>query len=93
LSPRIRESLRRTIENVVRIEGRPVNTERAGVFSLTDLVRQSLRIRPDRLVVGEVRRAEICDLLTAMNTGHEGGCGTVHANSTADIPARLAALA
>ena len=48
---------------------------------------------PDRLVVGEVRGAEICDLLTAMNTGHEGGCGTVHANSTADIPARLEALA
>jgi pilus assembly protein CpaF len=44
-------------------------------------------------VVGEVRGAEICDLLTAMNTGHEGGCGTVHANSTADIPARLEALA
>ena len=50
-------------------------------------------MRPDRLVVGEVRGAEICDLLTAMNTGHEGGCGTVHANSTADIPARLEALA
>jgi pilus assembly protein CpaF len=50
-------------------------------------------MRPDRLVVGEVRGAEICDLLTAMNTGHEGGCGTVHANSTADIPSRLEALA
>ena len=50
-------------------------------------------MRPDRLVVGEVRGAEIVDLLTAMNTGHEGGCGTVHANSTADIPARLEALA
>jgi pilus assembly protein CpaF len=50
-------------------------------------------MRPDRLVVGEVRGAEICDLLTAMNTGHEGGCGTVHANSTADVPARLEALA
>ena len=50
-------------------------------------------MRPDRLVVGEVRGAEICDLLTAMNTGHEGGCGTVHANSAADVPARLEALA
>ena len=79
--------------HVVRIEGRPANTELAGVITLTDLVRQSLRMRPDRLVVGEVRGAEICDLLTAMNTGHEGGCGTVHANSTADIPARLEALA
>ena len=79
--------------HVVRIEGRPANTELAGAISLTDLVRQSLRMRPDRLVVGEVRGAEICDLLTAMNTGHEGGCGTVHANSTADVPARLEALA
>ena len=79
--------------HVVRIEGRPANTELTGAISLTDLVRQSLRMRPDRLVVGEVRGAEICDLLTAMNTGHEGGCGTVHANSTADIPARLEALA
>jgi len=79
--------------HVVRIEGRPANTELTGAVSLTDLVRQSLRMRPDRLVVGEVRGAEICDLLTAMNTGHEGGCGTVHANSTADIPARLEALA
>jgi pilus assembly protein CpaF len=79
--------------HVVRIEGRPANTEHAGAITLTDLVRQSLRMRPDRLVVGEVRGAEICDLLTAMNTGHEGGCGTVHANSTADIPARLEALA
>jgi len=59
--------------DVVRIEGRPANTELAGAISLTDLVRQSLRMRPDRLVVGEVRGAEICDLLTAMNTGHEGG--------------------
>jgi pilus assembly protein CpaF len=79
--------------HVVRIEGRPANTEHAGAITLTDLVRQSLRMRPDRLVVGEVRGAEICDLLTAMNTGHEGGCGTVHANSTADVPARLEALA
>ena len=79
--------------HVVRIEGRPANTELTGAISLTDLVRQSLRMRPDRLVVGEVRGAEICDLLTALNTGHEGGCGTVHANSTADIPARLEALA
>ena len=79
--------------HVIRIEGRPANSELAGAISLTDLVRQSLRMRPDRLVVGEVRGAEICDLLTAMNTGHEGGCGTVHANSPADVPARLEALA
>ncbi len=79
--------------HVVRLEGRPANAELAGSVTLTDLVRQSLRMRPDRLVVGEVRGAEICDLLTAMNTGHEGGCGTVHANSAADVPARLEALA
>jgi pilus assembly protein CpaF len=75
------------------MEGRPANAELAGAITLTDLVRQSLRMRPDRLVVGEVRGPEICDLLTAMNTGHEGGCGTVHANSAADVPARLEALA
>lgn len=79
--------------HVIRLEGRPANAELAGAVTLTDLVRQSLRMRPDRLVVGEVRGAEICDLLTAMNTGHEGGCGTVHANSAADVPARLEALA
>jgi pilus assembly protein CpaF len=79
--------------HVVRLEGRPANAELAGAVTLTQLVRQSLRMRPDRLVVGEVRGAEICDLLTAMNTGHEGGCGTVHANSAADVPARLEALA
>ena len=79
--------------HVVRMESRPANAELAGAITLTDLVRQSLRMRPDRLVVGEVRGREICDLLTAMNTGHEGGCGTVHANSPADVPARLEALA
>ena len=79
--------------HVVRLEGRPTNAELAGAVTLTDLVRQSLRMRPDRLVVGEVRGAEIADLLTAMNTGHEGGCGTVHANSALDVPARLEALA
>ena len=57
------------------------------------LVRQALRMRPDRLVVGEVRGAEVADLLAALNTGHEGGCGTLHANSAADVPARIEALA
>lgn len=79
--------------HVVRLEGRPANAENEGAIALTVLVRQALRMRPDRLVVGEVRGAELCDLLTAMNTGHEGGCGTVHANSAADLPARLEALA
>lgn len=79
--------------HVVRLEARPPNAEGAGAVTLTDLVRQALRMRPDRVVVGEVRGAEICDLLRALNTGHEGGCGTVHANSAEDVPARLEALA
>ena len=57
------------------------------------LVRQALRMRPDRLVVGEVRGGEVVELLAALNTGHEGGCGTLHANSARDVPARLEALA
>lgn len=80
-------------DHVVRMECRPANTEGAGAVAMTDLVKQALRMRPDRLVVGEVRGPELCDLLTAMNTGHEGGCGTVHANSVTDLPARLEALA
>lgn len=76
----------------LRLEARPANAEGAGAVTLTQLVRQALRMRPDRLVVGEVRGAEIADLLSALNTGHEGGCGTVHANSAADVPARLEAL-
>lgn len=79
--------------HVVRLEARPPNAEGAGAVTMTDLVRQALRMRPDRVVLGEVRGAEICDLLLALNTGHEGGCGTVHANSAADVPARLEALA
>jgi len=79
--------------HVIRLEARPANAEGAGAVTLTQLVRQALRMRPDRLVVGEVRGAEIADLLSALNTGHEGGCGTVHANSAADVPARLEALA
>jgi len=76
----------------VRLEARPANAEGAGAVTLTDLVRQALRMRPDRLVVGEVRGAELVDLLGALNTGHEGGCGTVHANSADAVPARLEAL-
>lgn len=79
--------------HVVRLEGRPPNIEGSGTVRLSDLVRQALRMRPDRVVVGEVRGAEVVDLLAALNTGHEGGCGTVHANSAADVPARLEALA
>ena len=78
--------------HVVRLEARPPNVEGSGEISMRELVRQALRMRPDRLVVGEVRGAEVVDLLSALNTGHEGGCGTVHANSAADVPARLEAL-
>ncbi|WP_138900609.1 TadA family conjugal transfer-associated ATPase [Streptomyces albidochromogenes] len=78
--------------HVVRLESRPPNQEGAGQVTLRDLVRQALRMRPDRLVVGEVRGAEVTELLAALNTGHEGGCGTVHANAAADVPARLEAL-
>jgi pilus assembly protein CpaF len=78
--------------HVVRLEARPANQEGAGQVALDDLVRQALRMRPDRLVVGEVRGAEVTDLLAALNTGHEGGCGTLHANAAGDVPARLEAL-
>ncbi|HET7683599.1 MAG TPA: TadA family conjugal transfer-associated ATPase [Marmoricola sp.] len=79
--------------HVVALEARPANIEGAGAVPLHVLVRQALRMRPDRLVVGEVRGAEVVDLLAAMNTGHEGGCGTIHANSAADVPARIESLA
>lgn len=78
--------------HVISLEGRPANVEGAGEVTLRQLVRQALRMRPDRLVVGEVRGAEVVDLLAAMNTGHEGGCGTIHANSAADVAARFEAL-
>ncbi|MEW2356503.1 TadA family conjugal transfer-associated ATPase [Spirillospora sp. NPDC029432] len=78
--------------HVVRLEARPPNVEQAGGVTLHDLVRQALRMRPDRLVVGEVRGSEVASLLNALNTGHEGGCGTLHANTAADVPARLEAL-
>ncbi|MGI9062568.1 MAG: TadA family conjugal transfer-associated ATPase [Pseudonocardiaceae bacterium] len=79
--------------HVVRLSARSANVEGAGAVTLRDLVRQALRMRPDRLVVGEVRGAEVCELLAALNTGHDGGAGTLHANSPAEVPARLEALA
>jgi pilus assembly protein CpaF len=78
--------------HVVRLLTRPPNVEGVGQVTLRDLVRQALRMRPDRLVVGEVRGAEVVDLLAALNTGHDGGCGTLHANRPAEVPARLEAL-
>nr|WP_221634415.1 TadA family conjugal transfer-associated ATPase [Nocardioides luti] len=79
--------------HVVGLESRPANIEGAGAVDLRTLVRQALRMRPDRLVVGEVRGGEVVELLAALNTGHEGGCGTLHANSALDVPARIEALA
>lgn len=87
------EELRPRHPHVVRLVARPANIEGAGGVVLRDLVRQALRMRPDRLVVGEVRGAEVCDLLAALNTGHDGGAGTVHANSAGEVPARMEALA
>ena len=78
--------------HVVRLQSRPANVEGRGEIGLTSLVRQSLRMRPDRLVVGEVRGAEVREMLAALNTGHEGGCGTLHANTGADVVARFEAL-
>jgi pilus assembly protein CpaF len=78
--------------HVVRLQSRPANVEGRGEIGLTSLVRQSLRMRPDRLVVGEVRGAEVREMLAALNTGHEGGCGTLHANTAADVVARFEAL-
>ncbi len=87
------EELRPRHPHVVRLVARPANIEGAGGVGLRELVRQALRMRPDRLVVGEVRGAEVCDLLAALNTGHDGGAGTVHANSAREVPARIEALA
>lgn len=78
--------------HVVRLVTRPANIEGAGEIGLRDLVRQALRMRPDRLVVGEFRGVEMVELLIALNTGHDGGAATLHANSAADVPARVAAL-
>lgn len=79
--------------HLVKLVARCANIEGVGEITVRDLVRQALRMRPDRIIVGEVRGAEVVDLLTALNTGHDGGAGTVHANSPAEVPARLEALA
>ena len=78
--------------HVVRLESRPANAEGAGAVSVRELVRAALRMRPDRLVVGEVRGGEAFDLLQALNTGHDGSVSTVHANSPVDALARLETL-
>ncbi len=76
-------------EHVIRLESRPPNIEGKGQVTIRDLVRNSLRMRPDRIVVGEVRGGEALDMLQAMNTGHDGSLSTVHANSPRDVLSRL----
>jgi len=78
--------------HLVKLVARCANVEGVGEVTVRDLVRQALRMRPDRIVVGEVRGGEVVDLLAALNTGHDGGAGTVHANNPAEVPARLEAL-
>jgi len=79
--------------HVVTLVSRGANIEGTGDITMSDLLRQALRMRPDRIVVGEIRGAEVVDLLAALNTGHDGGAGTIHANTLAEVPARLEALA
>jgi pilus assembly protein CpaF len=79
--------------HVVRLESRPASVEGRGEVTVRDLLRNALRMRPDRIVIGEVRGAEALDLLTALNTGHDGALSTVHANSPADALSRLETLA
>jgi pilus assembly protein CpaF len=80
-------------DHVISLEARPANVEGRGAVSIRDLVRNSLRMRPDRILVGEVRGGETLDMLQAMNTGHEGSLATVHANSPEDAIVRLETLA
>ncbi|MGH2692009.1 MAG: CpaF family protein [Actinomycetota bacterium] len=85
--------LRLARSHVVRLEARPPNVEGRGAITVRDLVRNALRMRPDRIVVGEVRGGEALDMLQAMNTGHEGSMSTAHANSPADLLRRLETMA
>lgn len=79
--------------HVLNLVARSRNIEGSGQITMSDLLRQALRMRPDRIVVGEIRGPEVVDLLAALNTGHEGGAGTIHANSLEEVPARMEALA
>ena len=84
--------LRLAQPHVVRLEARPANAEGVGAVCVRELVRAALRMRPDRLVVGEVRGGEALDMLQALNTGHDGSMSTIHANGTADALTRLETL-
>jgi pilus assembly protein CpaF len=78
--------------HVVRLETRPPNLEGSGAVTMRDLVKNCLRMRPERIIVGEVRGPEAFDLLQAMNTGHDGSMGTLHANSPREAPSRLESM-
>ncbi len=78
--------------HVVKLEGRPANVEGKGAYTIRDLVKNSLRMRPDRIIIGEVRGAEALDMLQAMNTGHDGSLSTIHANTPYDCMKRAEAL-
>jgi pilus assembly protein CpaF len=77
---------------VVRLETRPPNAEGHGEVKSSDLIRNALRMRPDRIILGEIRGVEVLDVLTAMNTGHDGSMSTVHANTAQDALLRLETL-
>src|SRR5262249_54818051 len=79
-------------EHVVRLEAKPANVEGKGAYTIRDLVKNSLRMRPDRIVVGECRGAEALDMLQAMNSGHDGSMTTLHANNALDVVLRLEVL-
>ena len=78
--------------HVVSLEGRPANLEGMGLITMKDLIKQSLRMRADRLIIGEVRGAEVIDWLSALNTGHTGSAGTIHANSIQEVIIRFESL-
>jgi pilus assembly protein CpaF len=78
--------------HVVSLEGRPANIEGKGLITMKDLIKQSLRMRADRLIIGEVRGAEVIDWLSALNTGHTGSAGTIHANSIHEVIIRFESL-
>jgi len=84
--------LKLNLPHVVRLESRPPNIEGSGAVSIRKLVKNALRMRPDRIIVGEIRGIEAIDVLQAMNTGHSGSLSTVHANSPEDVVSRLETL-
>ena len=78
--------------HLVQLEAKPATADGVGAIGMSELVRQTLRMRPDRIVIGEIRGAEVHELLLAINTGHTGSAATLHANSAAEVPSRIAAL-